>query len=153
MLEVLRRYTGVKTPASDLPLSCFTFREVKLSWLDFTGIVSVENWSNTAENQLWHALKDMLYSLLFRPLRFLASKWLFWVPYNFSPKFSGGVFSFCVFFFLNCVQVELARKWWKKNMFHVASWHCIVYFSLHLLGILRYCNILIRNTARRELKW
>lgn len=52
----------------------------------------MENWSNPAENQLQHTLKDMFYSLLFRPLRFLTSKRLFWVPYNFSPKFSGGVF-------------------------------------------------------------
>jgi len=96
MLEVLRRHTGVTTPASDLPLSCFTFRQVKLSWLDFTGIVSAENWSNTSENQLQHTLKYMFYSLVFRPLRFLTSKWLFWVPYNFSSKFSS---DFLIFFF------------------------------------------------------
>lgn len=140
MLEVLRRHTGVKILSSDLPVSCFAFRQVKLSWLDFTGIVSVEKWSNAADNQVKHTLKGMFYSLLFRPLRFLTSKWLFWVPYNFSPKFSGRVFPFS-FSFFNCIQVALAQKWWKKNVFHVASWHCLFQFmSLRHYQVLQYFN-------------
>lgn len=80
MLEVLKRYTGAKTPASDLPFGCFIFQQVKPSWFDFAEIVLVENWTNPAKNQLQHTLKDMFCSLLFRPLRFLTFKQLFLGP-------------------------------------------------------------------------
>lgn len=80
MLKVLRRHTGVKTPASDLPFGSFIFQQVKPSWLNFAEIVSAENWSNPAKNQLQDTLKDMFCSLLFRPLRFLTFKQLFLGP-------------------------------------------------------------------------
>lgn len=68
----------------------------------------------TGTTQLRQLQQDLLSSLLFRPLRFLTSKWLFWALYNFSPKFSDGeVFFFVAVFFYYFVS---ASKWnWFRS--------------------------------------